>query len=109
VDPHGGTDGKPLENGRGEAPACRCSPVAAGKGNGGVRNSPQGSPELGERWSGGVTRVKWWWRWGSTGACSGVREEGREVVGVRNRSGVEVAFYRGRGEAGAAGNRGRRR
>jgi hypothetical protein len=38
------------------------------------------SPELGERRSGGATRVKWWRRWGSTGACSGVREEGREVV-----------------------------
>jgi hypothetical protein len=50
VDPHGGADGKPPENGQGGAPACRCSPVAAGKGNGGVRNSPRGSPELGERW-----------------------------------------------------------
>jgi hypothetical protein len=55
-------------------------PVAAGKGNGGVRNSSRGSPELGERRSGGATRVKWWRRWGSTGACSGVREKGREAV-----------------------------
>jgi hypothetical protein len=49
MDPHGGVDGKSPENGRGGAPACRCSSVAAGKGNSGVRNSPRGSPELGER------------------------------------------------------------
>jgi hypothetical protein len=48
-DPHGSVDGKSPKNGRGGDPACRCSPVAAGKGNSGVRNSPRGSPKLGER------------------------------------------------------------
>jgi hypothetical protein len=80
VDPHGGADGKPPESGRGGAPACRCSPVVARKGNGGVGNSPRGSPELGERRSGGATRVKGWQRWGSTVACFGVREVGSEAV-----------------------------
>jgi hypothetical protein len=80
MDPHGGADGKSLENGRGGAPTCRCPPVAVGKGNGGVRNSPRGSPEFGERRSSGAMRVKWWRRWGSTGACSDVREKGREAV-----------------------------
>jgi hypothetical protein len=58
-------------------------PVLTGGGREGkrwVRNLPWGSPELGERQSGGTTRVKWWRRWGSTGACSGVRENGREAV-----------------------------
>jgi hypothetical protein len=80
VDPHSGADGKPSESGRGGAPVCRDSPVEAGKGNGGVGNSPRGSPKLGERRNGGATRVKWWRRWGSTGACFGVREEERETV-----------------------------
>jgi hypothetical protein len=52
----------------------------ARKGNGGAGNSPRGSPELGARRSGGETRVKWWRRWGLTGACFGVREEEREAV-----------------------------
>jgi hypothetical protein len=80
VDPHGGADGKPPESGRGGAPACRCSPVAARKGNGGVGNSPRGSPEHGERRSGWATRVKWWRRWSSAGACFSVREEERGAV-----------------------------
>jgi hypothetical protein len=65
VDPHGGADGKPPESGRDGALACRCSPTAAGKGKGGMGDSPRGSPELGERWSGRVTRVKWWRQWSS--------------------------------------------
>jgi hypothetical protein len=33
-----------------------------------------------ERRSGWATRVKWWRRWGSAGACFGVREEERGAV-----------------------------
>jgi hypothetical protein len=98
VDLHGGMDGKPPESDRGGALACRCSLVAAGKGNGGVRNSPQGSP-------GEVVAVVG--LDGSVFRCEGGGERGGQEV--RNRSRVEVAFYRGRGDAGAAGNRRRRR
>jgi hypothetical protein len=57
VDPHGGADRKPLESDRDGASACRCSPAVVGKGKGTVGDSPQGSPELGERRSGQATRV----------------------------------------------------
>jgi hypothetical protein len=53
VDLHGGADRKPPESGRDGAPACQCSPTAAGKGKGGMGDSPWGSPELGERRSSG--------------------------------------------------------
>jgi hypothetical protein len=59
--------GKPPESGREGAPACQCSPTAAGKGKGGMGDSPRGSPELGERQSGWVTRVNWWQRRSSVG------------------------------------------
>jgi hypothetical protein len=55
VDLHGGADGKPPESSWDGALASRCSPAAAGKGKGGVGDSPRGSPELGERRSGRVT------------------------------------------------------
>jgi hypothetical protein len=83
----------------GSAPACRCSPTAAGKGEGSVGDSPRGSPELGERWSGQATRVKWRQWWGSVGACSTVGEEERRVVSGAGCSGVEVPFDRGWGRA----------
>jgi hypothetical protein len=67
VDLHGGAERKPLKSGRDGAPACRSSLTAAGKGKGGMADSPRGSPELGERWSGRATRVKWWQRWSSMG------------------------------------------
>jgi hypothetical protein len=84
-------------------------PVVAGKGNGGVGNSPRGSPELGERRSGWATRVKWWRRWGSTGAFFGVREEERGAVRGAESLRVEVAFYRGWGVPGDNHGRHRRR
>jgi hypothetical protein len=78
---HGGSARWSGREAAGERPGCGSGlPVAAGKGNGGVGNLPRGSPELGERRSGLVTRVKWWRWWGPTGACFGVREEERGAV-----------------------------
>jgi hypothetical protein len=99
VDPHGGTDGKSLESGRDSAPACRCSPVAAGKGKGSMGDSPRGSPKLRKQRSGRATTVKWRRWWGSAGACSNVGEEERGVVSGAGCSGAEVPFYRDRGRA----------
>jgi hypothetical protein len=50
--PHDGADGKLQKSDRDSAPACRCSPAVAGKGKGGVGDSPRGSPELRELLSG---------------------------------------------------------
>jgi hypothetical protein len=90
VDPHGRADRKPPESGRDGASACRCSPTTAGKGNGGMGDSPRGSPELGERRSGQATRVKWWRRWSSVRVCSDVGEEDRGMVSGVGCSGAEV-------------------
>jgi hypothetical protein len=97
VDPHGGEDGKPPKSGRDGALACRCSPTVAGKGKGGMGDSPRGSPELRERRIGRVTRVKWWRWWGSVGVSSNVGEEERGMVSGAGCSGAEVPFYRGQG------------
>jgi hypothetical protein len=78
----------------------RCSPWAARKGKGGVGDSPRGSPELGERRSGRVTRVKWRRWWSSTGACSDVGEEERGAVSGAGCSGWRCPFI------GAGGGRG---
>jgi hypothetical protein len=82
--------GKPLESGRDDALTCRCSPTAARKGKGGMGDSPRGSPELGERWSGRATRVNWWRRRSSVGVCSDVGEEERGMVSGAGCSGAEV-------------------
>jgi hypothetical protein len=82
--------GKPPENGWDGAPSCRCSPTPAGKGKGGLGDSPRGSPELGEHWSGRATRVKWWQRRSSVGVCSDVGEEERGMVSGEECSGAEV-------------------
>jgi hypothetical protein len=104
VDPHSGADRRPLERGRDGAPACRCSPAVAGKGKGGVGDSPRGSLELGERRSGWETRVNWRRWWGSAGACSDVGEEERGVVSAAGCSWVEVPFDRSWGRASSNDN-----
>jgi hypothetical protein len=81
VDPHGGVDEKSPENGRGGAPACRCSPVAAGKGNGG------------EELTTGLT--------GARGATERRGDEG-EVVAVVGLDG-SVLRCEGEGERGGEG------
>jgi hypothetical protein len=80
MDPHGGTDGKPLESGRDGTLARKCSPAVAEKGKGDVGDSPRGSLELGEWWSGWATKVKWRCWWGSMGSCTNAREEVRREV-----------------------------
>jgi hypothetical protein len=99
VDPHGGADGKPPESGRRGAPACRCSPVAAGKGNGGHGGPGAAAAQPG---CGGallsLRRTK----------ASGARSSGREggVTGLVGRGGGLDVLGRPAGhgrESGRAG------
>jgi hypothetical protein len=82
--------GKLPESGRDGAPACRCSPTAAGKGKGGMgthhgvhRSSGSGgvAGRLGSIGGGGGAR------WG---VCSDVGEEERGMVSGAGCSGAEV-------------------